>query len=272
MCLAGLATGALADTAQIQASRDNTLYEDPAGSLSNGIGVGMFCGRNGSGSARRALVRFDVAGAVPAGSTIDSVTLTLNVSQSISPDVSCSLHRVSADWGEGTSNSSTFGGGGGAPATTGDATWIHRFYNTEMWATSGGDFAAQASATRLVGGPGSYIWNSTPELVADVQAWLDAPATNFGWIVIGDESAIGTAKRFDTHEHTVAGVRPLLVVDFTPGCYPDCNQSNTLTIADFGCFQAAFAAGNLYADCNNSGTLTIADFGCFQAAFAAGCP
>ncbi len=56
------------------------------------------------------------------------------------------------------------------------------------------------------------------------------------------------------------------------GCYPDCNNSGTLTIADFGCFQAAFAAGNMYADCNNSGTLTIADFGCFQAAFAAGCP
>ncbi len=55
-------------------------------------------------------------------------------------------------------------------------------------------------------------------------------------------------------------------------CYPDCNQSNTLTIADFGCYQAAFAQGNMYADCNGSGTLTIADFGCFQAKFATGCP
>ncbi len=55
-------------------------------------------------------------------------------------------------------------------------------------------------------------------------------------------------------------------------CYPDCNQSGNLTIADFGCFQAAFSAGNMYADCNNSGTLTIADFGCFQGEFAAGCP
>ncbi len=64
------------------------------------------------------------------------------------------------------------------------------------------------------------------------------------------------------------------VIQGTSGtpCYPDCNQSGTLTIADFGCFQAAFAANNMYADCNNSGTLTIADFGCFQAAFAAGCP
>ncbi len=55
-------------------------------------------------------------------------------------------------------------------------------------------------------------------------------------------------------------------------CYPDCNLTGTLTIADFGCFQASFAGGQPYADCNQSGTLTIADFGCFQAAFAAGCP
>ena len=68
-----------------------------------------------------------------------------------------------------------------------------------------------------------------------------------------------------------------LQAGFWPGpepdsCYPDCNNSGTLTIADFGCFQAAFASANMDADCNNSGTLTIADFGCFQAAFAAGCP
>ncbi len=55
-------------------------------------------------------------------------------------------------------------------------------------------------------------------------------------------------------------------------CYPDCNNSGSLTIADFSCFQTAFAAGQPYADCNTSGTLTIADFACFQAAFAQGCP
>ncbi len=57
-----------------------------------------------------------------------------------------------------------------------------------------------------------------------------------------------------------------------PACYPDCNQSKTLTIADFGCFQSKFAAGDPYADCNQSNSLTIADFGCFQSKFAQGCP
>lgn len=55
-------------------------------------------------------------------------------------------------------------------------------------------------------------------------------------------------------------------------CYADCNTDGSLTIADFGCFQAAFVAGQPYADCNGTGSFTIADFACFQTAFVAGCP
>jgi hypothetical protein len=55
-------------------------------------------------------------------------------------------------------------------------------------------------------------------------------------------------------------------------CYPDCNGVGGLTIADFGCFQTRFVAGDPYADCNGVGGLTIADFACFQTAFVAGCP
>ncbi len=55
-------------------------------------------------------------------------------------------------------------------------------------------------------------------------------------------------------------------------CYADCTAEGSLTIADFGCFQTRFVAGDPYADCNGGGGLTIADFGCFQTAFVAGCP
>jgi hypothetical protein len=61
-------------------------------------------------------------------------------------------------------------------------------------------------------------------------------------------------------------------------CYPNCDGSTTppaLTINDFICFQARFAAGDPYANCDGSTTnptLTINDFICFQQAFAAGCP
>jgi hypothetical protein len=60
-------------------------------------------------------------------------------------------------------------------------------------------------------------------------------------------------------------------------CYANCDGSTVqpvLTVADFGCFLNAFAAGATYANCDHSTTipvLTVADFGCFLNAFAAGC-
>ena len=55
-------------------------------------------------------------------------------------------------------------------------------------------------------------------------------------------------------------------------CRADCNADGSLTVADFGCFQTRFVAGDPYADCNADGRLTVQDFGCFQTAFVAGCP
>jgi hypothetical protein len=82
-----------------------------------------------------------------------------------------------------------------------------------------------------------------------------------------------TLQALDCYSNTIVDMfyDDLMLVEDS-GCYPDCNASGTLTIADFGCFQAAFSNNLPYADCNNSGGLTIADFGCFQAAFVAGCP
>ncbi len=57
-----------------------------------------------------------------------------------------------------------------------------------------------------------------------------------------------------------------------PECYPDCTGEGALTVADFGCFQTRFVAGEPYADCTADGLLTVADFGCFQTRFVMGCP
>lgn len=55
-------------------------------------------------------------------------------------------------------------------------------------------------------------------------------------------------------------------------CEADFNNDGSLSIADFGAFQAVFTQGDPYADCNHDQALTIADFPCFQAKFVAGCP
>ena len=47
-----------------------------------------------------------------------------------------------------------------------------------------------------------------------MQRWLDDPSTNAGWILIGEESAPSTAKRFDSAQIPQLRARPELVVGF----------------------------------------------------------
>ena len=122
---------------ELQAVKDNTLYESGAGPLSNGVGGYFFAGRNLVGLIRRGLLAFDIAGNIPAGSTIMDVFLTLHMSRTQASSKTVNLHRVLADWGEGTSNAAGQEGAGAA-STAGDATWIHTSFNTVLWAVPGG--------------------------------------------------------------------------------------------------------------------------------------
>ena len=116
--------------------------------------------------------------------------------------------------------------GHGAPAVAGDVTWQHTVFPGAFWTTPGGDFNATVSATAVIpeegqdgeGGQGDerpHDWGTTAEMVADVQAWLDAPASNHGWILIGDEAGdSNTGKRFETRSTSNPLLRPSLTVKY----------------------------------------------------------
>ena len=209
---------ASAGTVNINPSKDNTLYEyDPdIGDLSNALGLHFFAGKTALNVLRRGVLAFDIAGNIPPGSTITAVSLSANVSRTpTNTAYVMELHKLLADWGEGTSHA-PMGEGDGAPATANDATWRHSFFDTVFWTTQGGDFSATVSASQSVGSTGHYMWSSA-QMVADVQSWLDNPGSNFGWLVLGDETAIATAKRFDTRE---SASPPVLTIDYTPASRP----------------------------------------------------
>ena len=267
---------ARADQVPIPAMKDNTLYEDPNGLISNGAGQHMFAGSASGSTAtikRRALVAFGVAAHVPSGSTIQSVTLTLHMSRvpmGAQPEM-VALHRVLSDWGEGTSNA-PLEEGLGAPATPNDATWIHTFYDNRFWTLAAGDFVAAHSAAELVDPLGFYEFASTPETVADVRAWLDDPTQDFGWILIGNEAALRTVKRFDTREHPESARRPLLTVEFIPppACPGDLNGDGFTDLADLGILLADFGCtppGPCVGDLDGDGDTDLADLGILLADF-----
>jgi hypothetical protein len=185
----------------------------------------MLAGTTGRGDACRALIGFDIAGNIPAGSTITSVQLSLVLALVPMGDAVArpiELHQVLANWGEGTSGQDTGPNGIGVgfmtPADGTTATWSHRFYDTVPWANPGGEFAAAASSTALVdaGSNTIFTWNSTQALVDDVQGWLNNPSSNFGWLLLGDESAAATGRIFYTRETSSSVVSPSLVVTYTP--------------------------------------------------------
>src|SRR5436190_16291963 len=105
LCGLGLSL-ARADSININPSKDNTLYEYiPAdGDLSNALGNHFFTGETAARELRRGVIAFDIAGNVPTGSTITGVTLSMHVSRVPNNTArTVELHRLLADWGEGTS-------------------------------------------------------------------------------------------------------------------------------------------------------------------------
>jgi hypothetical protein len=213
-----LCASAWADVLTVNPRADATIIQEND-QLANGSGYGLFCGNiaAGVGFARRALVKFDVS-AIPPGSTINSVTVTFTLTRvnASSPTVTISLYRLLTDWHEGPSAAGS-SQGAGVGAVAGDTTWRYTFYNLTQWGTLGGDFAPTPSASRSVGQTlTAYTWGTTPGLVADVQAWVDNPGLNFGWILVGDESRHTTTRRFASREVATTSQRPRLVIDYTP--------------------------------------------------------
>ncbi len=210
---------AFADEVSVQVLKDNTIQSNI--DYSNGQGEFFFVGQTGSNGSRRGLLAFDIASVVPAGSTIDSVELSMNISKGFASQP-ITVHRLLKDWGEGASNAGDPGGGGIAPME-GDATWNYRFFHPttpEPWLTPGGDFIEAPSASAIGNpAPAEFIVSSTNQLVADVQQWLSNPSSNFGWILIGNEASAFNAKRFFSSEYsTDPAMRPVLNITYTgPG-------------------------------------------------------
>jgi hypothetical protein len=218
-----------ADVATIGAAKDNTIFQS---NLNNSLGAGqaIFAGTNAQSSPRRGLIDFDIAGAIPAGATINSVQLTLFLNSASGGSTSSPiihLYRLSDDWGEGTAGSTVNGAGGvgqGFAAGEGDVTWTSRHFSATtptLWTSAGGDFAAADSAALAITGTTlntPYTWQSTPAMVADVQGWLNSPSTNSGWLLMGDEGSASTVRGFWTREAArtgQGGFVPQLQVTYT---------------------------------------------------------
>jgi hypothetical protein len=206
-------------TVTLEPDRDNTIYEESQNS--NGAGRTVTIGRTSGNMgtlSRRALLRFDITDKLPVGATIDGATLTVEVGNANAAARDASLHVVTEDWGEGTALSM---GGQGAPATAGDTTWTCRFsdgaagcLSGDEWSVAGGSFVATGSAMASVGDTGTTVSWSSAQMATDAQSWFDSSTPNWGWIVIGVEDTISTAKQLHSREAIDPADRPTLLIEY----------------------------------------------------------
>jgi len=183
----------------------------------------------------RGLLRFDFT-VLPTNTLIQSIVLELTVIRQPGDGLANSafgLHRLLRAWGEGD-KVAILKPGQGVPASAGEATWTHCFYPTNAWTEPGGaadvDYVSSASSFQDIQGAGeTYRFPSTPELVEDVQRWVNDPASNFGWIFISNaEDTPFTARLFGSRENPDAP--PKLEIEYF---VPPRIESSARTISQF---------------------------------------
>jgi len=240
---------ALAATTNLTPVADTSLFQPSSDNNLGGLSF-MPIGVTGGGLRTRALVRFDLNAAIPAGSIITSASLNFSVVQSYAKGEGLPfvLHRVLAGWTEGTGTGVAPPANVGSPANPGEVTWNSRAHGTANWGQAGGqpgvDFLAIGSATNAM--TATTLNFSSAALSVDVQRWLDNPGTNHGWIVLlVGETAAGSGSRLASKESTT---KPMLTIAYDP---PGSATSPTLFAAAASGSQFSFSfigeAGRTYA-------------------------
>jgi hypothetical protein len=215
-------------------NHDTTIFK--AGTSNSAGGQTLFyAGTNGNtGSAARSLLSFNLS-SIPTSAVIQSVKLSLTLGQVAGGGLGGSdptpreldLRQVSDSWGEGTVST---GGGQGAAANAGDATWNARSFGSTNWTAAGGDFSSSVSGAQLINNTTGVVYNwdstattlddgSTPannsRMVSDVQSWVTNPGNNNGWILINtDETDLRTFRAFFSREN--ASSQPSLTITYVP--------------------------------------------------------
>jgi hypothetical protein len=223
------AGAACADSVVLNPAQDTFISEAIA--TPGGTAPDLIIGTQGilSGQAKnRGLIQFDLS-SIPPGAVVNAVTLRLTVTRVPFTPVNSNfhLHRVLQPW-DGS-----------------QSTWSLRLEPAENWGAPGGqegtDYSATSSGSVPVAVVGDYTFASTPELVADVNAWLANPAVNHGWLVKTEDESVGFTARRCASREALTGV-PVLGVEFEPPL----RIKLTAIVADQICFSFTAKAGKTY--------------------------
>ena len=147
---------------------------------------------NSGGGQEQTLIRFDNLfgtgdGQIPSGATIISATLTLEQTDTSGSTATISLHRMLTSWSE-------------------NSTW-----NSMTDGISTDDVEAASTADATIYNPETVESKVITGLGSTLQAWADGTATNYGWVIISDNT---DGVIFGSSENGTTSFRPKLTVEY----------------------------------------------------------
>jgi len=199
------ADAVLANVLTLGTSQDSMVTEQFL-ATPQGTNIYMIAGTNGQDEDSRSLLAFNLT-AIPSNAVVSSAALTVKVVK-LAPGFPSSgtmdLRRLLVAWSDGA------------------ATWTNRLTSIR-WSTNGAaapvDFTNSITQSITVTAQTTYTFVSNSNMVADVQRWVNNPASNFGWIIISElQGTLFTECKFGTRENS--GNEPSLTVQFTVPATP----------------------------------------------------
>jgi hypothetical protein len=195
LCFHPLAAGVV----ELEPIADVTLNEAFQGLPIDGNGPLFYLGtaEDGESPGQRALIKFDLDGALPEDAIVQSVTLTFFVTPSSEPLLAMSILRVEENWDE-----------------THIATGVS---------------STEASARALVPREG-WVSTTSSQLSRDVRSWLRNPSENFGWLLVSDRTQATNTKAIASREFPDSYMRPRITIRFRMPGSTDVRDPVQLTI------------------------------------------
>jgi hypothetical protein len=180
-------------------------------SIMRACGYGSF----GLNNIQRPLLSFDVTN-IPASTSILSAKVMLysvNLGQIKGTTGAYALHPVTKNWTEAAACWSNYAAG-------------------QAWTTPGGDFNATADTTTPRHSLVECSWYEF-DVTSRVQAWINNPAGNYGWVVKATDEMASIQDEFASSDHGTADLRPKLVVSDMPTLLVcDINQDGEIDVVD----------------------------------------
>ena len=238
---------------------DDTFINDRFPGNNNGGSASIFTGTEDQGGHMRGLIRFEMpsslAGRVAVIDALLQMTTRAVGNGGPGSPATVKLHAITEPWAQGVNIGAApmlFVVGQPCSGSAG-ASWSFRNCPAATaWTTPGGTIAPGESASASV--PASIdtttSWSSAG-MASDVQGWIDAPSTNFGWLVTSSTETMGAGviQRFYSSE---AGTFPP-ALSITYGCKSGFAEVNNLCTACTAAAQSSCGAQAEGNACNDSG-------------------